>query len=420
MSSGAAEKVVIVGGGIIGIACAHFLVREGYQVTVLDKGEIGAGCSFRNCGHILPSHVLPLNSVAALKQGVLSVLNPKAPFKIQPTLAPSVLNWFTQFARNCGRKTVEANAFALMDLLSSSFQEFQALPQELRAKSQWRQSGLLYAFKSQRALEGFANVDRELSDRFGVSAEHLSGDQVTASDASMAAGLAGGFLYPGDAQVSPEALINNWVPYLESLGVKFEPFTTVTGADYRSGMIATLRTDERVIAADHVVLAAGVHCAELANLFESVLPIQPGKGYSVTLRNLSQTPKHALLLPECHIAITAFEKSLRIGSMMEFVGYNVEIPQFRVDQLTTNVAPYFSAPIVAEVDQPWFGWRPMTWDGLPIIGRLKRAANVIVATGHSMIGLMTAPGTGKLVSDLISERKPHLDALPFSPHRFNA
>lgn len=420
MSQSRSDRVTIIGGGIIGIACAHYLQQDGYRVTVIDKGAVGAGCSLRNCGHILPSHVLPLNSFAALRQGMASMLNPRAPFKIKPTLSPRVLNWFWHFALSSRATSVQKSAAALQGLLDSSFDEFQTLSGEVMNGSDWRQNGLLYAFKNQRDLDQFAKTEDMVAERFGISADEKDQAALAAMDPSLAPDLAGGFLYTQDAQVLPEALMDNWVNYLKTQGVAFREQCSLVSIDQSESAISALQTTTGEIPTDHVVLAAGALSAELAKIFGKSLPVLPGKGYSVTLNNPAVQPLHSIVLPECHIAITPFENAMRIGSMMEFVGYDSQIPAFRLKQLTQNIAPYFSAPLAAEIVQPWFGWRPMTWDSLPIIGRLKPLKNVLVATGHNMIGLMAAPATGKLIAELLGERAPHLAAEAYSPNRFNA
>ena len=414
------ESVVVVGAGIIGIACAHYLHQDGYAVTVVDKGVVGEGCSFRNCGHILPSHILPLNSWSAVRQGLASLLNPRAPFKIKPTLLLETLGWFWQFARHCNPVLVHDNAIALKRLLDSSFNEFKTLPALVRDASEWRESGLLYAFKGQRELDKFAETENVLSDTYGVSAQYRNSRELIGDDPSLSDDLAGGFLYADDAQVSPEALLQNWTKYLKREGVAFREQEALTSVISDRGAVSAVRTSSGELAADHVVLAAGAYCGPLVRLFDGALPVIPGKGYSVTLEGTAHIPSQSIVLPECNIAITPFDEALRVGSMMEFVGFDDAIPTYRIDQLTNNISPYFSKPLGGKVTLPWTGWRPMTWDGLPIIGRLKQLQNVIVATGHSMIGLMTAPATGKLVSELLSEQKTHLACEAYSPTRFNA
>ena len=419
MSRGASrEPVHIIGAGIIGLACAHYLNEAGFEVTLLDKAGVGEGCSKGNCGHILPSHILPLNSPDALKTGFKSLLDPSSPFRIKPRLAPAFLRWLLGFARLCRETHILHAATHLKPLLDSSFAEYERLTADPEFDCEWSHNGLLYLFRQDRSLAEFARTDHWLNEHFGLTATRLDGNDIAKLDPAFTEGLAGGFHYEQDAHLRPEALIRAWTAKLRAAGVTFKPFTEVRAIERADNRLTRLRTSEGEISPEHVVLAAGAYSGPLSQLLGAALPVEPGKGYALTVAHPSPSPRLPFVMPEQNIAVTPFAEGLRVGSMMEFVGFDESAPPRRFQQLRDGVAPYLRAPLPSAHQEQWFGWRPMTYDSLPIIGQLASFSNVYAATGHQMIGVMSAPATGKLLADLLTGRDPHIPAEAFSPNRF--
>lgn len=412
-------SVIVIGAGIIGIACAHYLAQAGRQVTVLDKGTIAGACSYGNCGHIIPSHILPLNSPSALKTGMFSLLNPAAPFRIKPQLKPSFNYWMLQFARHCTQRRMLEGATHLKSILDSSFKEFQELVTQGAFDCGWRQSGLLYAFKSKREFDNFAITDAMLTRHFGVRAARIEGDALPAFDPALKSGLAGGFFYEQDALTRPDQFAAAWAEQMRQADVEFVEHCDVQTLEKESGEITRVTTSKGDYSADDIVLAAGAFSGAFAKELDCSIPILPGKGYSLTVPRPEQCPKTSVIMPERNVAITPFSDGLRFGSMMEFVGFDDSIPKNRMRQLKESGMAYLRAPPPDGDEEEWFGWRPMTWDGLPIIGRAPKHKNVFIATGHGMLGLMLAPATGRLITELLEERPRHIPDAPFSPARFN-
>jgi len=413
-------SVVIIGAGIIGIACAHYLAADGRKVTVLEKGTIADGCSYGNCGQITPSHVLPLNSPDAIKSGVLSLFDRKAPFRIKPQLKPSFANWMLQFARRSTHgKMIEAAA-SLKNILDSSYKEFESLLDGGVVDCDWNKSGTLYVYRSQKAFDAFAKTDELLTSNFDVSARRITGDDLPAFEPALKQGLAGGYFYEQDALVHPSRFAKTWARQLQDNGVEFVEHCEVISLEKEGSRIKTVATSNGVYEADDIVLAAGAFSRSLAREFECAIPVLPGKGYSVTVARPSICPEVSMIVPEHNVAITPFADGLRFGSMMEFVGFNGDIPEFRTRQLKECGEVYLRMGTLEAHKEAWFGWRPMTWDSLPIIGRAPTLSNALIATGHCMMGMMLAPATGKLAAEILGERPTHIPGAPFSPARFNA
>jgi D-amino-acid dehydrogenase len=412
------ERVVIVGAGIIGIACAHFLSREGFQVTVIDKGTVAGACSHGNCGYICPSHVLPLTQPSAIREALASVFNPKAAFRVKPRFSPAFWNWLWQFAIRCNDKDMKYAGGHLKAILDSSIYEYRSLVSELQIDAQWRDSGLLYVFQKASGLAAYEMQDKFLNDEFGVKARRIKGSDLPGFDPALKSGLAGGFLYEGDAFVNPGLLGENWAHSLKQSGVIFIENCSFRQIEKVNKRVTNVVTDKQSIPADHVLIAAGVWSAGFAKTLGCKIPIEPGKGYSVTMKNPRLQPQHPMLFPEHHVGVSPFADSYRLGSMMEFVGFNESIPEHRIEQLKKSAEPYLLEPHSDVVVEEWFGWRPMTWDSLPIIGRVPDMENAYLATGHNMLGMSLAAGTGKLITEIIQGKTTHIDSSAYSPTRF--
>jgi D-amino-acid dehydrogenase len=412
------RSVIIVGAGIIGIACAHFLNRRGFNVTVIDQARIARGCSHGNCGYICPSHALPLTEPGAIRTALRSLVRPSDPFRIKPRFSLDLWNWLWQFGRRCTHTQMLAAGHHLQAILDSSMREYRTLMAEDPIDCDWTERGLLYVLRTDRALHEFAKTDQLLRDEFGVAATRLSGHDLTDFEPALKPGLAGAFHYPADVSVRPDRLNSNWAARLRQRGVRFIENCELTAVSKSNGHVTGLQTSHGPMTSRHALFAAGALSSRLASQLNCRIPIEPGKGYSVTMRRPALCPQHPMLFPEHRVGVSPFEDGYRLGSMMEFVGFDATIPARRIQQLRDSAVPYLREPYTDDVEEQWYGWRPMTWDSLPIIGQVPGLQNAWLATGHNMLGLTLAPATGRLIAELIENRPTHLEAAPFSPLRF--
>lgn len=412
------QSVLIIGGGIIGIACAHYLVEADYDVTIVEAGDMAAACSHGNCGYICPSHALPLAAPGALREGVASLFQPKSAFRIKPRVEAGFIKWMWQFARHCTTSIMLSNGRGLHGFLQSSMEEYRQLLDGNIPEAEWKQTGLLYAFESAKGMDGFARTARLLEREFGVPSQQMDGEALASFDASLKPGLAGGFHFPDDASVRPDGLTKGWIQLIKDKGVTILENTPVDGIERRGNHITAIAAGDEQISADHYVLATGAISGALAELIGEYLPIEPGKGYSITMERPEYSPELPMLFPEHHVGLSPFETGFRAGSMMEFVGFDSSIPAFRTAQLRDAAAHYLQGDLPPTNIEQWYGWRPMTWDSLPIIGKFDGLTNLCCATGHNMLGMSLAPATGRLVAEIISGDAPHIDPAPFSPMRF--
>lgn len=412
------NSAIIVGSGIIGIACAHYLSKAGLQVTVIDRKTIAGACSHGNCGYICPSHVLPLTEPGAVRVALKSLFNPRAPFRIKPQMNPAFWNWMWQFARRCTHQQMLAAGKHLKAILDSSMYEYRTLISEEQLNCEWTEKGLLYVLQTEKGMHEFAQTDQLLSEHFGVQARRIEGTDLNTVDPALKDNLAGAFYYPGDASVRPDLLNAQWAERLKQRGVKFVENCELQSIGKSAGRITHLKTSDGEMEADQIIFATGAWSPRLSTELECPIPIQPGKGYSVTMQRPDPCPQYPMLFPEHKVGVSPFQDGYRLGSMMEFTGYNTSIPSHRIQQLRESAKPYLITPFSEGEQQTWFGWRPMTWDSLPIIGRVPNLKNASLATGHNMLGLSLATATGKLIAELIQQQPTHIDPSPYSPTRF--
>lgn len=414
----ASQSIIVVGAGHIGLSCAHYLRRDGHEVTVIDQGTVGGACSQANCGFLVPDHVLPLTTPDAPLRALLSLFQPRAAFRVRPRLRPDLLRWMTEFGRRCTRRKMLDAARVLHPLLEASVEEHHALLADPELDSGWQQEGMLFVFRTEQALGKFADTDALLTREFGVNARFIDGTDLVTFEPALRDGLAGAYFYDIDSHLQPDRLNASWAGLSRARGVEFIEHCQVSSIDKAAGRIAGLNTSHGRMTADRYVFATGAWSGQWSEALGCRIPVEPGKGYSVTMSRPATMPEQPMLMPEKHIGVTPFEDHLRIASMMEFAGFDQSIPDFRIHQLQESAHPYLKEPAGPEIEERWYGWRPMTWDSLPIIGRIPARDNALIATGHNMLGLTLAPITGRIIADLVAERTTELPLKALSPARF--
>lgn len=418
-SGGNHGQVVIIGGGVIGAACAYYLAREGRSVTILERQQFGRGCSHGNCGFISPSHVLPLTTPGAISTALKSLFSPTAPFRIKPRLDPTLWGWLLQFARRCNNQQMLTAAGPIHALLETSRKLYDQLFAEEPFDCDWETRGLLFVFKTPGGLEHHQEVASLLRDKFGLSIERFDGAALNELEPALKPGLAGAFLYPHDAHLRPDKLMSSWRHILLSQGVQIQEQCVVHEITGTAGQATSIRTSTGDYSADAVVMATGAWTPQLNQTLGCRVPIQPGKGYSMTLTRPARCPIYPLMFEEHRVAVTPFQQGYRLGSTMEFAGYDATLDRRRLNYLREGAEHYLAESPAAAVEEEWCGWRPMTYDSLPIIDRSPRWKNVWVAAGHNMLGVSMSPATGQMVAELVAGRRTTLDVTPYALSRFS-
>ena len=416
----ASKSVCIVGGGIIGLCTAWYALERGHRVTVLERNAPDRdGCSFGNAGMIVPSHFIPLAAPGMVGMGLRMMRNPRSPFYIRPRLNRDLLHWGVNFARNANAAHVSRSAPLLRDLNLASRSAYEELAERFDDVFDLTKRGLLMLCKTNHALEEEAKtaaVGREL----GIPADVLTPQQAAERDPHIRMDIAGAVHFPMDAHLSPHRFVAALTDALQSGGADLRWQTEVTGWQTRGETIEAAQTNRGDIQADEYVLAGGSWSPGLAQGLGLRLPIQPGKGYSVTLPHPSHLPELCSILVEARVAVTPMGESLRFGGTMEMAGLDETINAPRVQGILDSIPRYFPDFGPDELrDLPvWRGLRPCSPDGLPYVGRFGKWRNLTAATGHAMMGVSLAPITGQLVADVVSGDTPRIALDLLSPDRF--
>jgi D-amino-acid dehydrogenase len=417
--------VLILGGGVIGLACALALLRSGRRVTILEKATIGSGSSHGNCGTITPS-VLPLNSPGTVSQALRWMLRRDAPFRIKPTLDATRLLWMLRFAGRCNQRDFEATARYKAALLLASRARLESLVRTEGLDCEFSSSGTLYVWREAQALAQ-AEGDAALLRSLGVPIELLDGATTRAREPALKGGLAGSHWHPGDACLRPDRYCAELARVVRAAGGIIEEGVAVTRLEREGDRVSCVRGEgvrdggspgERNWAAREVLVSMGAWSALMARQLRVPVPIQPGKGYSITYTRPPRAPLIPMVLKERSVCVTAWSSGYRLGSTMEFAGYDNALTRVRLDALSRGAAEYLEEPVGPTVEEEWCGFRPMSVDDLPIIGRIPGCRNLSLATGHGMLGVSLSAITGQLVADLFNERAPSIDIAPMSPQRF--
>jgi len=409
--------VLVIGAGIVGTACALELARRGAAVTVVDRGEIGHGCSYGNAGWLTPSLANPLPSPGVLLQAARWMLDPESPFYIRLSLRPGLWAWLVRFAAASRRAPYERGTEALTALSKYSLQAYEAWSREFPEPFGFAQRGLLMVTETSAGLAA-ARHELGLLARVGVRARVLTAEEVRAREPAVTGPIAGGVLFPDEAHVEPLATVAALAAEARRRGARFHPATEVFDFERSRGRIARLLTTRGAYAAERFVLAAGSWSADLGRKLGVALPILGGKGYAAIVDNVAVPPQSPVKILERRIAVTPRAGGLRLAGTLELVDRDDGIAPRRVAAILRGARGVLDLPEAPSVVEVWRGLRPCTPDGMPIIGFAQALPNLLLATGHQMLGLHTAPGTARLATDLLLGDEPAFDPQPFRADRF--
>lgn len=413
------NRVVVIGGGIIGAMCALELSSAGCEVTVVDRGRFGGACSHGNCGYVSPSHVLPLTQPGAVSSTIKAMMKPNSPFAIKPRFSPKSLKWFWNFARRCNQTDMLAAAAGIHELLQSSKSIYQELIASEAIECEWQECGLLFVYEGREEFESYEQTNKLISDRFGVTAKPYATRELVELEPALKPNVAGAWYYDCDCHLRPDKLLIELKRLLTARGVQIIENVEIESFASERQTTRAVIGDKAELEADQFVIATGAWTPLLNRQLGCQIPIEPGKGYSLTMPTPKHMPRIPIIFEEAHVAITPMKTKYRIGSTMEFVGYNTTIHPKRLGLLRAAAQKYLHDPLCEPVEEEWYGWRPMTWDGKPIIDQSPALKNVWICAGHSMLGLSMATGSGRLMRELILQETPHIDPNPYSISRFH-
>jgi D-amino-acid dehydrogenase len=408
------KEVIIVGGGIIGVCTAHALCVAGMQVTVVDAGDLNSGCTYGNAGMIVPSHIVPLASPGMMAKGLKWMFNRKSPFFIRPRVDMDLMRWLWLFYKSSTPHHVAACAPILRDMHEAGKAAFASWSTQPGFDFDFASDGILMVYNSKGGekdeLEGAA-----FANELGLQTRSLTGERLHALEPLLRNNV-GAVHYPGDATLSPDIFMRQMVTWLRNTGVQFLPKTEIARVSETDGACELHCSDGHILKTKFAVIANGVWSGKLMKASGYTLPMRDGKGYSMTSSEMTIKPRIASILHEARVAVTPLRERLRVSGTLEISGLDDEVRRHKVQSIADSLGDYYRNLTMEIPEQPWFGYRPCSPDGMPYIGRMYEGSNVIIASGHAMMGLSLAPATGTMIRDmlLINADVP----LPLQPGRF--
>jgi len=409
---------VIIGAGISGLFSAYYLVKNGYEVTVIDKGDLTTGASFINAGYLTPSHFISLAAPGMITKGLKWMFNSASPFYIKPRLDIDFFKWAWDFKKSASAANVEKAVPVIKEINLKSRDLYEDLLASGDFNFHYKKQGLLMAYASEKGKEEeFKLAERAVKE--GLEAKIISGENLQKIQPAFSEKVIGAVHYKCDRHTTPNHFMNSLKTWLQENGVHFELGQEVKDIVVENQNIVAVKTEENSFRAHEFVLAAGSWTFDLAKKVGLNIPIQGGKGYSIDVKRTTGISMPAILV-EAKVAVTPMDGFIRFAGTMEFSGNNSIIRKNRVETIAGAVSAYYRNIEISskEKEDSKCGLRPVSPDGLPFIGRTLKYKNLTVAAGHAMMGWSLGPITGKLVSEIIDGQKTSVNLQPFRIERF--
>lgn len=414
------KPTLIIGGGIVGLFSAYFLQKEGIEVTIVDRSDLSENCSTGNAGMIVPSHIIPLAAPGMISKGISWMFSSRSPFYIHPKLDLKLAKWCLLFFKAANQSQVKRAIPFLKNLsiLSKSlYLDFKLDHPEAALALQ--EKGLMMAYQTE-TIEHEETEFALLARTYGLEAEILTPDDLRRVEPHLELKARGAVLFPGDAHLDPAALYSFLRAYLEKKGVKFQKNCEVQGLEKSGSKVSAVITSQGKIDAEKIVLCGGSWSGELARQLGFYLPMMGGKGYSFLQQNKPQIMQ-ATILTEQKVAVSPYGETVRFGGTMEIAGTDQSINKNRVKGIYESINKYYPdfQGKFPEEKGIWKGLRPCSPDGLPYIGFAPGYDNVLVGSGHSMMGVSLAPATGKILAELHRQKDTSIEIQGFEVGRYS-
>ena len=410
------DDVLIIGGGAIGLATALALLDAGRGVRILEAGAVGGGASHGNCGTITPSHAPPLAAPGVVAQALRWMFTPDAPLYLKPRVDPALWHWLLRFAVRCNPRDWRQSTQARAALLNDARARLADWVSRYGLQCEFEEEGLDYVFRDPRKFQQYVDESVVLKT-FGIATQVFGGTDYEREEPAMLPGVAGAIRFPGDARLRPDRYVAELARVVRERGGVIEEQCRVDRLEPTSDGVR-LATSQGERKGGEAVIALGAWTPAFARRLGIRAPIQPGKGYSITYSRPARVPRHPMVLKDRSVCVTVWGSGFRLGSTMEFSGHDDTLNATRLAALERGAREFLREPVGAEVHERWCGWRPMTWDDLPLLGRAPGQRKVWIAAGHGMLGISMSTATGQLMADLMTGRPPAFDPSPYRPERF--
>ena len=395
--------VCVMGAGIVGLATAWQLERQGHAVTVIDRSQAGAGASGGNGAQLSYSYVQPLADPGIWRQLPKLVLSPGSPLKLRPQLDPLQWRWAIEFLAACNTGTSQRTTAALLALAAESRDGFEAMRTDVAPDCDFSTTGKLVLYSG---MAGLAGAERQiaLQRSMGSVQRLVSPEECVAIEPALTAyraHIAGAVHTPSECAADCLKVCQELLRVLGARGVRFLLDTEVCGFDVRAGRMMALRTSAGDVAADAFVMALGTASHRLGRQLGTYLPVYPLKGYSITVEvddAATAAPRVSVTDSARKVVFARLGSRLRVAGMAELVGHDDRIPSDRIESLVAATRAVFPQASRFETLNPWTGMRPATPTGQPIIGRRAGApSNLLFNTGHGALGFTLAFGSARRI-----------------------
>lgn len=412
----ASGQVVVIGGGIVGLATVHALLRDGHRTVLVDPGIANQRCSYGNAGSISAGSVAPLGMPGVFRQVPGWLLNAQSPLRVSPGYWPRAIPWLTRFVLASRPDRVERISRALKPLLTDSIQRYRRLLGELDALDLLSETGQLQLYPSDSYRDQDARVWALRRDR-GVAVQYVERGEILELEPSIGERYTCGVHLPNEGLiVNPARLVDTLATRFGELGGKVVT-ARARGFHVEAGRVQGVETDAGRYPAKAVVVAAGAWSNELSRQLGDNLPLQTQRGYHLTFPSPRIRIGRVVVAVDKKCFISPLEEGLRVAGTVEFDGLGAKPNMARTHALRTAIEALLPGVETSDASA-WMGNRPCFPDSMPVIDRATHHANVFYAFGNGHLGLTGAPMTGQLIADLVSGRSPTIDIAPFSATRF--
>ena len=411
------SDVLVIGGGVIGVCSAYYLAKRGCAVTLVERGEICSGSSYGNSGLVVPSHSVPLAAPGVLSQGLRWLLDPVSPFYIKPRLDLDLVRWLWWFQQASRMEPMRKGVPVLRDLSQASLELYRELADQGELEFGFRQQGWLQIFRSESLLAK-ALAEARLLREFGLESTLLDTDRVREMEPNVRPSIIAGIHFPDDAHLIPHRFVHEMADGARRAGAVLRTGTEVLEMKTSRTRVTRVVTNRGDFRPEQVVLAAGSWSPRVARTVGLDVPVQPAKGYSVTVKAPANTPRVPLMLADAKVAATPMGNKLRFGGTLELAGLDLSVNLPRVRAILRAAQAHLVGMEELDLHEIWRGLRPLTPDGLPFIGRTRKLNNLLLATGHATIGISLGPITGKLISEVAAQEAVSQDLSRLEPERF--
>jgi D-amino-acid dehydrogenase len=412
--------ILVIGGGAIGICCGYYLNKLGKRVMLVEKTDVCAGSSYGNAGLIVPSHSIPLAAPGSVSKGLKWMFDPESPFYIKLRCSRKLITWLWCFLRACSEQRMRKTIPILRDLHFASLQLFKELVGNEELDFGWTQKGVLEIFNTPAGFEK-GKEEAHVLKEYGVEAQIIDTAEFQRLSPGIRTTAVGGIYFPQDGHLNPQRFVRQIAGHIEQNGVNVYAPAEVLGFETSGRKVTAVKTTRGDIEAAEIVVAGGSWTSEITRDLKFRLLIEPAKGYSITFKRPVECPAIPFSLAEASVVLTPMQDTLRFAGTLELAGLDLAINRRRVNAILKSVPQYIPHidPQALELIEIWRGLRPCSPDGLPFLGRPPDYDNVIVATGHGMLGISLAPITGKIVSQLSENEKPSVDLRRLRIDRFD-